>query len=292
MTAAASGDFCRCAVCLPLAVCRRLEFLLSFYFDLFFLTAFYVSPHTMDRVLYTAMTGAKHVFMQQAGTANNLANANTIGFKAMEHRFRAVEVQPSQSAFRSRAFVVDASVADVFDEGPLMFTGNGLDIAVEGRGWIAVRDANGVEAYTRAGSLFIDDTGVLRNKAGQAVIGDGGDDIIIPPESAVEIAADGTISTVPTTGNLNQANVIGRVKLVNPPENLMRRGEDGLFRGGTGELDENVKVASGVLEGSNVNVTDAMVNLISLSRQFELQIKVMQTADADAQQANKLLSLS
>ena len=243
-------------------------------------------------MLYTAMTGAKHTFLQQAGVTHNLANVSTVGYKAMEHRFRAVEVQKSESAYASRAFVVDASVANVFDEGPLMFTGNALDVAVEGRGWIAVRDSAGIEAYTRAGALMIDADGVLRTKAGNAVLGDGGDDIIIPPENSVEIGSDGTITATPTTGNRNQANVVGRIKLVNPNENLLTRGEDGFFRGGTGELDENVTLATGVLEGSNVNPTDAIVNLISLSRQFELQIKMMETADENAQRADQLLSLS
>ncbi len=247
----------------------------------------------MDRALYTAMTGAKHVFLQHAGTANNLANASTVGFKEMEHKFRAVEIQPSLSAFRSRAFVVDASVKDNLDPGPLVFTGNNLDLAIQGRGWFAIRDRSGTEAYTRAGSFFLDENGVLRPKTtGTAVIGDAGDDIIIPPEVAVAIGYDGTITAMQTTGNLNQANVIGRLKLVNPPDDQMTRGEDGLFRGGTGELDDTVQVVPGVLEMSNVNVSDAMVQIINLSRQFELQTQMMQTIDEDAQAADKLLSLN
>ncbi len=246
----------------------------------------------MDKFLYTAMTGAKHTFLQQAGVAHNLANVTTIGFKAMEHRFRAVEVQKSESAYPSRAFVVDASVANVFDPGPLQFTGNPLDVAVDGKGWIAIRDNAGQEAYTRAGSFIVDDAGVLRTQSGNAVLSDGGDEIVIPPENKVEIGTDGTLTATPFTGNLNQANVVGRIKLVNPDEALLTRGEDGFFRGGDGTVDENVKVASGVLEQSNVNASDAIVNLISLSRQFELQIKMMQTAGENAQRADQLLSLN
>ncbi len=246
----------------------------------------------MDRLIYTAMTGAKHVFMQQAGTANNLANASTIGFKAQEHRFRAVPVV--SEAMPTRAFVVDASVSDVFDEGPLMFTGRNLDVAVQGRGWLAVQLPDGSEAYTRAGSLDTDVTGQLVTKSGYAVVGDGGP-INVPPDNNIEIAPDGTVSVVPTFGTPNNANAIGRIKLVNPPEADMVRGPDGLFRQRNGQPaagDETVKLASGTLEGSNVNVTDAMVNLISLSRQFELQIKMLQTADQNAQRADQLLSLN
>ncbi len=246
----------------------------------------------MDRLIYTAMTGAKHVFMQQAGTANNLANASTIGFKAQEHRFRAVPV--ISEAMPTRAFTVDASVSDVFDEGPLMFTGRNLDVAVQGRGWLAVQLPDGSEAYTRAGSLDVDVTGLLQTKSGHNVAGHGGP-ITVPPDNRVEIAPDGTISVVPTFGTPNIANAIGRLKLVNPPEADLVRGADGLFRlrdGQAAPADESVRLASGVLEGSNVNVTDAMVNLISLSRQFEMQVKMLQTADTNAQRADQLLSLN
>lgn len=246
----------------------------------------------MDRLIYTAMTGAKHVFMQQAGTANNLANASTIGFKAQEHRFRAVEVQGA--AMPTRAFVVDASVADVFDAGPLMFTGRSLDVAVQGSGWLAVQLPDGSEAYTRAGSLDVNVNGELQTKSGHTVMGDGGP-IAIPPDNNIEIAPDGTVSIISTFGTPNNVNPVGRLKLVNPGDGELVRGDDGLFRLRSGQpapADENVRVASGTLEGSNVNVTDAMVNLISLSRQFELQIKMMQTADQNAQRADQLLALS
>lgn len=238
------------------------------------------------------MTGAKHVFMQQAATANNLANASTVGFKAQEHRFRAVPVL--SEAMPTRAFTVDASVADVFDEGPVMFTGRNLDVSVQGRGWLAVQLPDGSEAYTRAGSLDVDVTGLLVTKGGHLVMGDGGP-INIPPDNSIEIAPDGTVSVVPTFGARNNANAIGRLKLVDPPEADLVRGADGLFRQRDGQpaaAAANVKVAPGTLEGSNVNVTDAMVNLISLSRQFEIQIKMMQTADTNAQRADQLLSLN
>jgi len=246
----------------------------------------------MDRLIYTAMTGAKHVFMQQAGTANNLANASTIGFKSQEHRFRAVPVQGA--GMPTRAFVVDASVSDVMDQGPMMFTGRNLDVAVNGKGWLAVQMPDGSEAYTRAGSLDVDVTGVLQTKSGYTVAGDGGP-INIPPDNTIEIAPDGTVSVVPNYGTPNNANALGRIKMVNPPEADMVRGADGLFRMRNGQpaaADQNVALASGSLEGSNVNVTDAMVNLISLSRQFEMQIKMMQTADTNAQRADQLLTLT
>ena len=246
----------------------------------------------MDRLIYTAMTGAKHVFMQQAGTANNLANASTIGFKAQEHRFRAVPV--IGEGMPTRAFTVDASVSDVMDEGPLMFTGRNLDVAVNGRGWIAVQLPDGSEAYTRAGSLDVDVTGLLQTKSGHTVLGDGGP-INIPPDNNIEIAPDGTVSVVPNFGTPNNANAIGRIKLVNPPENDLVRGDDGLFRIRNGDealTDENVKLVPEALEGSNVNSVDAMVRMISLARQFEMQIKMLQTADSNARAATQILTIN
>lgn len=246
----------------------------------------------MDRLIYTAMTGAKHVFMQQAGVANNLANASTNGFKAQEHRFRAVPIQTQ--ALPTRAFVVDASVSDVFDQGPMQYTGNSLDIAVETKGWIAVQAPDGSEAYTRAGSLEVTVNGVLQTKNGHQVSGDSGP-INIPPDNRIEIATDGTVSVVPAFGTPNSVNAIGRIKLVNPPENDLVRGADGLFRLKSGEpaaADAGVKLTSGYLEGSNVNVADAMVNLITLSRQFETQMQLLTRADGNARQADQILGLN
>ena len=244
----------------------------------------------MDRLIYTAMTGASQAFMRQAGVANNLANASTTGFRAMEHRFRAVPVQGPGAP--TRAFVVDASVANVFDQGPLMATGRPLDVAVQGAGWIAVEGANGAEAYTRAGNLQVNVNGQLQTASGLNVLGDGGP-IAIPPDNNITIAPDGTVSAIPSFGTPNNVNVVGRIKLVNPPENQLVRGDDGLFRtqgGAPAEVDENVKLAAATLEGSNVNPVDSMVSMISLARQFEMQVRMLQTADNNAEKATQLLS--
>ena len=246
----------------------------------------------MDRLIYTAMSGAKHAFLQQAGVAQNLANASTTGYRAMEHKFRAVPVQGEGAP--TRAFVVDASVVDVFDQGPMMATGRPLDVAVQGAGWLAVETPDGREAYTRAGNLQINVNGQLQTASGLNVLGDGGP-IAIPPDNSITISPDGTISAVPLFGTPNNVNVVGRIKLVNPPENEMVRGDDGIFRtkGGTpSNVDETVKLASETLEGSNVNPVDAMVNMISLARQFEMQIKMLQTADANANKASQILSMN
>jgi len=246
----------------------------------------------MDRLIYTAMTGAQHAFLQQAGVANNLANASTTGFRAMEHKFRAVPVQGEGAP--TRAFTVDASVADNFDQGPMMATGRPLDVAIQGAGWITVETAAGGEAYTRAGNLQVSANGQLQTASGLNVLSDGGP-IGVPPDNTITISPDGTVSAVPLFGTPNNVNVIGRLKLVNPPENGLVRGDDGLFRtrnGAPAETDERVKLAPATLEGSNVNPVDSMVSMISLARQFEMHMKMLQTADANASKATQILTMN
>lgn len=246
----------------------------------------------MDKLIYTAMTGAKATMGQQAAVANNLANASTTGFRAELHRLRAVQVQ--SDALPTRAFVVDATVATDYTPGPLLHTGRSLDVAVNGKGWLAVTLPDGSEAYTRSGSLEIDENGVLRSQNGLEVAGDGGP-LAIPPDSAVEIGDDGTITAIPATGNRNAANVVGRLKLINPPEETLVRGDDGLFRLDTNEpapADETVRVGGGYLEGSNVNMVEQMVTMISLARSYETQLKMLQNAQENDRAATKVIAAS
>jgi flagellar basal-body rod protein FlgF len=246
----------------------------------------------MDRLIYTAMTGARQAFKQQAGVAHNLANVSTVGDRAMEHRFRSVPIEGE--SMPTRAFVIDASVADVFEQGPLMTTGRPLDVAVQGEGWIAVETPDGQEAYTRAGNLHLDANGVLQTAGGLNVLSDGGP-IAIPPDNSITISPDGTVSVVPLFGTPNNVNDAGRIKLVNPPATELVRGDDGLFRLRNGEaapVDENVRLVPEALEGSNVDPVDSMVRLISLSRQFEMQVKLLQSADSNATKADQILAVS
>jgi flagellar basal-body rod protein FlgF len=246
----------------------------------------------MDRLIYTSMTGARQAFLRQAGVANNLANASTVGFRAMEHRFRSVPVQGD--AAPTRAFVIDASVRDDFEQGPLMATGRALDVAVQGEGWIAVEAPGGGEAYTRAGNLHVSADGQLQTPGGLNVLSDGGP-IAIPPDNSITISPDGTVSVVPLFGTPNSVNDVGRIKLVNPPAADLARGDDGLFRLRSGQpapADENVRLAPETLEGSNVDPVDSMVTLISLARQFEMQIKMISSADSNASRADQVLAMS
>jgi flagellar basal-body rod protein FlgF len=246
----------------------------------------------MDRLIYTAMTGAKHILEQQATTSHNLANATTTGFRAQVDQFRAVPVQGA--ILPTRAFVVDSTTGSDFRAGAIQHTGRELDVAVQGDGWIAVRAADGSEAYTRNGSLKMDENGLLQTRDGLTVMGDGGA-LSIPPGRNLAVARDGTISLVPDGSEATGLTSVGRLKLVNPPAAELVRGDDGLFRlkGGTpASADPNVMLVSGALESSNVNVVDEMVNMISLARQFDMQIKLLQHAESNDGKATQLLSMS
>ena len=244
----------------------------------------------MDRVIYVAMTGAREVTRQQAAVSHNLANVSTHGFKQELSVFRALPVVGEGA--KTRAFVAETTPRTDFSTGAIQLTGRPLDVAVRGNGWIAVQDANGQEAYTRMGHLQISQNGILQTTNGLNVMGDGGP-LAIPPDEDVLIAKDGTISTIPVGRNLAGVAIAGRIKLVNPPETELKRGEDGLFRTANGQpaqADANVQLVSGALETSNVNPAEALVNMVSLARQFEMQMKVLGNAEDNHRSADKVLS--
>jgi len=246
----------------------------------------------MDRLIYTAMTGARHVLEQQATASNNLANVSTTGFRAQLDSFRAVPVV--SEGLPTRAFVVDSTVGADMSSGPIQTTGRALDVAIRDQGWFAVQSPDGSEAYTRNGSLKVSDNGLLQTANGQNLVGDGGP-IAIPPDSTISIAGDGTVSVISTDFKPGPANVLGRIKMVNPDPKSMVRGEDGLFRLNTGanaDGDPNVRLVDGALEGSNVNPVDSMVSMISLARQFEMQMSLLKNAENNAAKATQILSLS
>lgn len=246
----------------------------------------------MDRLIYIAMTGAKHALWQQASTAHNLANVTTTGYRAETNAFRALPVFGEGA--KTRAFVVDSTTGADFSPGVIQHTGRDLDMAVQGKGWIAVQAADGSEAYTRNGSFQISPNGVLQTRNGQNVMGDGGP-IAIPPDNDITVANDGTISAIPTGQTLTSVTAVGRVKLVNPPETDLVKGEDGLFRLRSGQpapADANVVLAASSLESSNVNMVEAMVNMITHARSFDLQTKLLTKAENNEAKASQLLNLN
>ncbi len=244
----------------------------------------------MDRVIYVAMTGAREVTRQQAAVSHNLANVSTHGFKQELNVFRALPVVGEGA--KTRAFVLETTPRSDFSSGTIQQTGQPLDVALRGAGWIAVQDAGGQEAYTRMGHLQVSQNGIMQTAGGLNVMGDAGP-LAVPPDQDILIAKDGTVSTVPIGLGLNAVAIAGRIKLVNPAETDLVRGEDGLFRQTSGQpadADANVSLISGALETSNVNPAEAMVSMVSLARQFEMQMRVLRAAEDNNRSADKVLS--
>jgi flagellar basal-body rod protein FlgF len=239
----------------------------------------------MDRMIYLSMSGAKATMQRQDTLANNLANVSTPGFRAELQAFRAVPVEGSGAS--TRVFSLETTTGYDATPGAITATGRNLDVAAQGNAWLTVQALDGTEAYTRGGSLEVSSDGTLTTRSGLPVMGDGGP-LQIPPNSAVSIGADGTVSAKGTDG---KNNAVGKLKLVTP-ETALKRGEDGLFRGADGDLpaDDKARVQDGALEGSNVSAVESMVAMISAARQFEAQMKMIQTAEANEKSASQLLT--
>ena len=242
-------------------------------------------------MVYVAMTGAKQILAAQTVNNHNLANVSTHGFRADLHRFSTQNV--NGAGYATRANAVAEGLGFDTSPGTLVETARALDVAVAGKGWIAVQAPDGTEAYTRAGDLHVSPTGVLETATGHPVIGDGGP-ISLPPSTEIAIGGDGTISIVPQGLGPNTLASISRIKLVNPADADITKGTDGLIRmkdGSQAPPDASVRLTSGVLESSNVNASEALIGMIELSRLFDLQVRAMTTAEQNANMATKMISL-
>lgn len=247
----------------------------------------------MDRALYIAMTGAKNNMLAQGIRANNMANLNTSGFKADFEQSRSMGVYYGDGQ-PTRAYALTETPRADFESGPMQATGNPMDVAIQGEGFIAVQAPDGSEAYTRAGNLSIDAAGALRTANGLAVIGNSGP-ISLPPIDKFEIGSDGTISVI-TLGQTAETMVeTNRIKLVKPDIKNLEKSADGLFRQRDGlpaAADASVRVAGGVLEGSNVNAMSEFTQIISLARQYDMQLKLMKAAEDNSSASAQLLQMS
>ena len=241
----------------------------------------------MDKLIYTALSGATSVLHRQENLAHNLANVSTPGYRQVAAAFRAVPDQPG--ALGTRVFAVETTGGANLAPGPVQHTGRKLDIAVRGEGWIALAGADGAEAYTRNGALHLDARGQLIGSNGLAVRGNDGP-IVVPAGAEPHIAADGTVSALLPGQGAAEAQVLGRIKLVNPPAATLTRGADGLFRTPKpAPAAAEVSLGVGALEGSNANPVESMVGMIGAARAFEMHMKLLQSAEANARSAGQLL---
>ena len=243
----------------------------------------------MDRGMYVAMTGAKQIMQAQAVNNHNIANISTIGYRADAVSFDSEPIYGPGYATRVNSVAGDAGTD--FSSGVIETTGRNLDIAVNGKGFIAVRGSDGKEAYTRAGDLRVSPTGAITTASGLAVLSESGP-LVIPPSTQVSIGGDGTISVVPQGSQPFAVTQVDRIKLVNPATKDLQKGEDGMLRLKTGtkaKTDESVTITSGELESSNVNAAQSLISMIELQRLYEFQIKSLNSSDTNEQSAERLM---
>lgn len=246
----------------------------------------------MDRSIYVAMTGATQIMRAQEAVSHNLANASTVGFKSELSAFQSQAVLGDGQATRINA--VAQGLGQDSTQGSSLSTGRSLDVAVHGSGWIAVQAPDGSEGYTRAGDLQLTADGQLTDARGNPVIGNSGP-ISVPDSAQISIGDDGTISTVPIGEGPNAVTALDRIRLVNPDSTQLVQGSDGLMHmadGSQADADTDIRVTSGALEGSNVNASTELVKMIALSRQYDMQVKSIKSADDNAAAATKLLQSS
>ncbi len=245
----------------------------------------------MDKMIYLAMNGAREVMLRQATNNNNLANLSTTGFRADFDSFNSVPVYGPGNP--SRVYVEDQRSGVDQSSGPVIQTGSNLDVAINGDGFLAIQDNDGSEGYTRAGNLRVNAVGLLETGSGYPVMGNSGP-IAIPPFEQILIGKDGTITIQPLGQSSTTLAVVDRLKLVKPAAGELQKNNNGILHSEnneTLEADASVQLLSGALEGSNVNAVEAMVNMIDLSRQFEMQIKMMKTAEENSAAAAQVLRL-
>lgn len=246
----------------------------------------------MDRSLYLSSNTAGNTMLAQMVNSHNLANANTPGFKADLAQFRSMPV--FGEGHPSRVYAEQERPSADFTEGTIYTTGNSLDLAINGEGWFAIQTPDGGEAYQRAGNFHLSNLGLLTTADGLPVLGNGGP-VTIPPADEVIFGADGTISIRPIGQAENALAIIDRIKLVKPDTNQLEKGEDGLFRLLEADPvlpDATVQIVQGALEASNVNMIHALIDMIELSRQFEMQIQSMNTAKENDELGTSTLRIS
>ncbi|MFT6590993.1 MAG: flagellar basal-body rod protein FlgF [Rhodoferax sp.] len=244
----------------------------------------------MDKLIYTAMSGASASAQRQAVLSNNLANASTNGFRAELSTFRAVPLRGDGEP--TRVLAMEATAGHLNTPGPAQRTGRSLDAMAVGGAWFSVQGLDGTETYTRNGAFEVGQDGTLLSSNGRTVLSDGSVPITVPLGAEITIGFDGNLSA--KVGNQPPTGV-GRLKLITPTaDDPLKRGVDGLFRSTSGDPlpnDATARLQVGVLEGANVNAVETMVGMIANARQFEVQMRLMQTAEANDKSAGQLLNV-
>ncbi|MGQ3892632.1 flagellar basal-body rod protein FlgF [Legionella sp. CNM-4043-24] len=246
----------------------------------------------VDTALFVGMSGAKQSMRALQIISNNLANANTVGFRA---DYETIKSFPTSSdKMQARVYSASNRTYSDFKAGPIMETGSPLDIALSGPGFIAVQTKEGKEAYTRAGNLRLSPQGLLMTQRGDMVLGSRGV-ISIPPATRIHIGERGMVTAQLRGQSEREQTEIGPIKLVEPALDQLHKGEDGLFYlsdEGVALASDKVRIVSGALEGSNVDPVKSLTEIIDISRQFEMHAKLMRSIEENSMKSNQLLEVS
>jgi flagellar basal-body rod protein FlgF len=246
----------------------------------------------VDRLIYSSLAAMRGAMARQATIANNLANVNTAGFRG---EFTSAEAEWLKgSGLNGRATVSEDVTGANMTAGAVQSTGRDLDIALNGDALLTVQAPDGSEAYTRRGDLQLTDSGLLTTGDGMPVQGQSGP-ITLPPADSVSIGKDGQIWIVPQGGDPKSPQAVDTLKLVSAQGSTIKKGLDGLFHvegGGTLPSDPDAKLTSKSLEGSNVNASATLVDMIDASRSWEAQIKMLTTAQDMDKSASALMQIS
>lgn len=245
----------------------------------------------MDRLIYSSLAAMRSAMARQTATANNLANINTAGFRSEMANAQSLWLRGP--GMNGRATVSGEVQGADMKSGAVAETGRDLDVAMSGDALLTVQAADGSEAYTRRGDMRLTESGLLVTGDGSPVLGEGGP-ITLPPADSVSIQPDGTINIVPQGGDPKSPQSVDKLKLVTPAGSKIAKGTDGLFRvmgGGALPSDPDAKLTAKSLEGSNVNASQTLVDMIDASRAWEMQIKMLTTAQDLDKSSAELMQL-
>ena len=261
----------------------------------------------MIRALYSAASGMTAQQLNIDNIANNLANANTAGYKTRRAQFQDLLYQnmvaPGSSSGQSTVNPTGlqlglgtraSSNEIIFQQGDFASTSNPLDLVIQGRGFFQIKQGTGDLAYTRAGSFHLDNTGSMVTSSGDQLQ----PQITIPPTAqSITIGSDGTVTY--TLAGQTQAQNAGQITLANfqNPAGLNSIGQSlylptdasgAAIVGTAGGADGIGTLQQGYLEQSNVSVVDEFINLITSQRAYEANSKVVKAADQMYQQVNNI----
>lgn len=238
---------------------------------------------------YTAMAGLQAISSKMDALSANIANVQTTGYQAVQAMTEAAPYAGGNAP--AGADVVALTPGPDTRPGPLVKTGNPLNLGLGGDAWLAVQSGQGI-VLTRNGALQLTVDGLLTDSAGNPVLGRDGTPVSLPALSSMTIGSDGTISGI-SVSQPGQTQSYGKLFLVGTPQGTLKSLGGSLFQPpDPKQLQPSTSgsVAQGYLNGSNVDPVRGMVDLIDASRSYQLQTQLMKMHSTNSDGLNALLA--